>query len=738
MADNNTLTHVFVSAKADDPNSSLIRPSSWNKEHLFAGGSPLYYLMWDSTKSDKVSFDNIWARFPYIDLSKPPYSIDATGGNASSNTAAIQSAIDTRLAAGTPGTLALPPGLIETNNTLNIPGVYSASSFPEVEAPTLRLIGSGKRSTVIVPHFTQVLQTTRKAAFILGGGIALQDFTIMNPRIYSSIVPAYASYNTLYYGLVFRDVSWGISVINIDIRYFHVPVSIGCIKKINTSTYELEPTSGGSAFPSTDIAQGSFYNCRISAYTREFEDSTLNAATQNNANGTNLSQGVGHTTDLTSAVFSDGSYGLEVGAQSTVSFDFTRCTIENLNARTNGTVRTHAPGDLVFDKSLLSAPPPNGDSSFIHFENSVASGSIVNYDKCYLIGGIYSGRTAYGVVGINQCSGENHIATEYPSGTVVLFRPLGSDDDLQVELRIRGLDIGRGSGTKIIRLSSLAQSSVVGCPYGTQAAYVNIRKYRLEDITGLGLVQFGHENVLYGHRLEQAQSILPSVAASLAGKAVDPLFLSQKVYLRPNGEGNTGFTIGLYKEGTWFLQANAGANNILAQIAPVDLGTAYNISFDLYVQMVPTHLVSELNNELSFVVRFYNSSKNFVAANPIMLGSATATFNYSLIVDQQVVRFTQYHIIPPTGAAYIGVVAQANQNVARTAIIAYGNIRIWPAPTEEVVDLVLIPEFEASSVPTTGTWNTNDFVKKSPNAAGTPVGWYCTTAPSTFTAGANL
>ncbi len=87
----NSLVHKFISAIADVVNSTLVRPSNWNEEHVFQGGSTLQYLMWNSALSDHAAFDNIWLRFPYLDLSKPPYNL--TGDGTTDVTSIINSAL---------------------------------------------------------------------------------------------------------------------------------------------------------------------------------------------------------------------------------------------------------------------------------------------------------------------------------------------------------------------------------------------------------------------------------------------------------------------------------------------------------------------------------------------------------------------------------------------------------------------------------------------------------------------
>jgi hypothetical protein len=52
----NALVHKFVSAKTDGTDTTLVRPSNWNEEHVFAGGATGSLLVFDATASDKAAW----------------------------------------------------------------------------------------------------------------------------------------------------------------------------------------------------------------------------------------------------------------------------------------------------------------------------------------------------------------------------------------------------------------------------------------------------------------------------------------------------------------------------------------------------------------------------------------------------------------------------------------------------------------------------------------------------------
>lgn len=90
MADHNTVTHPFISLVADDPDTTLVRPTNWNKEHIFNGGSDGQYLRYDSGQSDHVIFDDVFTRLPFVSVKEPPYN--AVGDGVADDRGAIASA----------------------------------------------------------------------------------------------------------------------------------------------------------------------------------------------------------------------------------------------------------------------------------------------------------------------------------------------------------------------------------------------------------------------------------------------------------------------------------------------------------------------------------------------------------------------------------------------------------------------------------------------------------------------
>lgn len=72
----NTLKHKFTSAKADGTDTSRVRPSNWNDEHAFAGGSDGQALVRDSGQTDGAN----WAhRAKVLSINTTPANNVTTG-----------------------------------------------------------------------------------------------------------------------------------------------------------------------------------------------------------------------------------------------------------------------------------------------------------------------------------------------------------------------------------------------------------------------------------------------------------------------------------------------------------------------------------------------------------------------------------------------------------------------------------------------------------------------------------
>lgn len=104
----NIVKHKFTSLVADDPDSTIVRPSNWNDEHIFAGGSNSYSLRYDSSATDKVK----WTDDSIINISWPGFN--AVGDDLTLNTTAIQTAIDA--AEANKKFVYIPHGIFQTNS----------------------------------------------------------------------------------------------------------------------------------------------------------------------------------------------------------------------------------------------------------------------------------------------------------------------------------------------------------------------------------------------------------------------------------------------------------------------------------------------------------------------------------------------------------------------------------------------------------------------------------------------
>ena len=132
MADHNTLTHSFVSGVADGANTALVRPSNWNKEHVFSGGAAGNVLRWDPSQTDHVR----WASAGVIDVTAPPYNVPNDGvTDAAPAIAAMLSAI------GSVGArLYFPPGIYTTN---------SSGALLTLTANSIHIFGASRGATVL-------------------------------------------------------------------------------------------------------------------------------------------------------------------------------------------------------------------------------------------------------------------------------------------------------------------------------------------------------------------------------------------------------------------------------------------------------------------------------------------------------------------------------------------------------------------------------------------------------------
>ena len=673
------------------------------------------------------------------------YGADSTG--LASSTSAINTAINA--ARGQQGGMAkLGSGSFQLTDTLTLRGI-DGGPYPANRILSLGLEGTGCHSTYLEWKGNGVwaLQTVRKAMLFMGGNhVVLRNLTLRCPRNDSALNAAFASYNTPYYGIVVVGVSWKLVLENVNIEFVHVPLSMKIIKDYildGPNGLEFEPNAGGVTLPTTDIAQLAVRNCRLQAYTHEFFDGTLNAVTQNNNNGVNLCRGRAHTTDLTSDTHSNGSYGLEIGSQQTVNVEFDSCTIENRNSNTaagpivNGTFRAHAVGNVIFNNCLCSAPPVNGAYNYFEFENIGSGGSNTYYKNPYLIGGLYNGNSSQGNLQVWGLDGEDNAEVLFGGDMRLISTLTGAVVGRTVF--VDGISIGRGSGLKSLLLSAGVQGANPVAPFGATAAFARERRFHLDNVTGVRTLLVGHENILDMNRLQPAVNLMPDVPAILRGKAVVPTFLDASQYTPIPGAGATGFGTGFYRQGTWLLSGAAGATHVFCPMVRCDVSTCYNIAVKVYVLMVSTHLISELSGEAAIVVEFLDASGVRIGTVLQMLGSFTVTHNYDLLSDNQVVTLKQYHVIPPTGTAFIGITCTAAPNAARTQVVEFGGLVVIPAPAEVAVDALISPPlFAAAASPATGTWTTNDVVRRTPAVVGQPTGWRCTTAPGTFTAEANL
>jgi hypothetical protein len=659
-------------------------------------------------------------------------------------TAALQAAlVDAK--AGNGAVVYLPAGVYKVSDTLDITPTYSAlpsEPFKNLQT-SVGFKGDGQHSTWIA--WASAVQPTvaRKAVVLLGGYSYLEDLTIIsmptNPATYSA-----------YYGAVTKGVSWKISIRNVGFTNFAVPFSANIIKtyKNGVNGLEFEPATGGITWPSTDFAQFAFYNCRFTSNLEEFKNGTYIENTTTNANGTILVPGTAASAVYDSAAFSDGCFAFECAGSQSVAFKFDACTFESswINIP-GGTIRLNNVGNIVFDTCCFVAPTEYTSlSNFTYslFENVNSGGSDIVCEACYFIGGIYHGATSQGTLRITDCNGENDAAFWGYLGVVTLIAPLNfpADSALFTRVTINGLYLGRGSGTLQVVLSKGTQTSIAVCPYGDYSAFSSdIDLFYMRDFRGIGNYAFGNQTTNLPNRTFPAVSLIADAPTVLNNKQVDLTYLDSAIYLQAPGYASTGFSTMSFRDGQYIALVAGGSTATYAPMAAVNANCSYNISAQVYVKMNSGYTVANLSGELQVFVRWFDSSKNPIATSlPIMLGAFTPTLNYSQLVDDQLVVLSNYHIIPPTSAAYMALVCTGAPNVTRTAFVGFSKVRIWEAGTVDVTDWIPLQRFATTAAPTTGTWAVGDFVQNSVPSVGQPKGWLCTVAgnPGTWVSTGNL
>lgn len=690
-----------------------------------------------------------WARFGRIDATDPLYGADSSGGTSAS--AALQAAVDASNAQQA-GCVYLPGGRYMMTDTVQVVSSYSGTEYPNVLVKGVGLCGAGANATFVEWNGTWALQTTRKAVLYFGGNYAqLRDLTVSAPRAWGSLNAALASYKTPYYGIVVSPAlgaSWKLDITNVNVFFVHVPLSVGIIKTYIASGangLEFEPAAGGAAFPAGDYAQFALTNVRLDARTYEFEDGTLNRAAQNNANGTNLNRGTAHTTDLTGAAVSDGSYAAEFGAVQTVGVTCRQCSFFHLNDGGNGTIRHHAAGQVHYDSLVCIAPPLAGTWTFCLFENIASGGSNVSMIAPYFSSGIYIGHSSQGSLSIRDGDGEFSSATTYLD-EVALIVPLDGVN-IGASIAVDGLEVGKGTGgVRSMKLSGATQGANPVAPFGNTAFATPTHRFRFRGLKSIGTLRFGHEtlgSVGDMSRFNPQMNLLPNVTALLKNKAVNPLYLQPSQYDPWPAATAALFVTGEYLHGIWHRMATAGSANVLAPIAPINDATSYTACANVYVLMAGANTIADLSGEVTMTVAFLDASKVLTGTQVSMLGSLSVTQNYSLLTNAQTTRLCNYHLVPPTGAAYMAVYLASNPVGARTSKIGVGNLSIIPAPAEEVVESLDAPLWKslaANTAPATGTWAVGDLVWNVTPSVGQPIGWLCTVAgtPGTWVALANL
>ena len=692
----------------------------------------------------KVSYSMIQgAPINAFDYMTPAQIADVQAGTMLQDvTAALQAALVVAKA-GNGAVVYLPAGVYKVSDTLDITPTYSGSSsepFKNLQT-SVGFKGDGQHSTWIAWASTVQPTVARKAVVVLGGYSYLEDLTIIsmptNPTTYSA-----------YYGAVTTGTSWKMSIRNVGFTNFAVPFSANIIKtyKNGANGLEFEPATGGITWTATDLAQFAFYNCRFTSYLLEFENGTYVQNTTTNANGTTLVPGTAASSYYSAAAFSDGCFAFECSGQSNVAFKFDACTFESIWINIpGGTIRLNNVGNIVFDTCCFVAPTENttlSNYTFSLFENVNSGGSDIVCEACYFIGGIYHGSTTQGTLRITDCNGENVSAYNAYSGIVNLFSPLNLPGSLNTRITVNGLYLGRGSGTLQIILSQGTQTSIAVCPYGNyyvDPGYIDL--FYMRDFRGIGNYSFGNETTNLPSRTFPAVSLIADCPTVLNRKQVDLTYLDQSVYLQAPGYAAAGFSTMSFIDGEWVALVAGGSTGTYAPMTAISASCSYNISIQVYVKMNGSYTTADLSNDVQVYVRWFNSSQSPIATSlPIMLGAYTPTLNYDLLVNDQLRSMSNYHIIPPTGAAFMALVCSGSPNVTKTAYVGFSKARIWEAGTVDVNDLIPLQRFASTAAPTTGTWNQGDVVWRSNATSGQQSGWMCTVSgtPGTWKAMSNL
>jgi len=125
----NTLLHKFVSAIANDPNTALVRPTNWNDEHTFTGGSDYNVLSRLASSSDGAAWLDLNSYLGGVNV----LSFGALGNGSSNDVSAISSAQSAAISAGRP--LLFPGGrtyVIGSNLTLTQPCIFMSGAVLSV------------------------------------------------------------------------------------------------------------------------------------------------------------------------------------------------------------------------------------------------------------------------------------------------------------------------------------------------------------------------------------------------------------------------------------------------------------------------------------------------------------------------------------------------------------------------------------------------------------------------------